>query len=114
MLMANVLKQLIRESSLLAPDFQSFKRQETIFVGLNLLLLATLLLVDILFPAYFGSPPPVLVVVLAAGFLANVVELIWMHGKKFLSPESIVALTCVTIALNMAIAFALAALSYRQ
>lgn len=114
MLMANVLRQLIRGSSLLAPDFRSFKLQETIFVGLNLLLLASLLLVDILFPAYLGSPPPVLVVVLVAGFLANVFELIWMHGKKSLSPESIVALTCMTITLNMAIAFALAVLSYRQ
>ncbi len=114
MLMANVLKQLIRESSLLVPDFQSFKRQETIFVGLNLLLLAALLLVDILFPSYFGSPPPALVVVLAAGFLANAVELVWMHGKKSLNLDRIVALTWVTIALNMAIAFALATLSYRQ
>jgi len=114
MLIANVLKQLIRESSVLAPDFGSFKRQESTFVGLNLFLLAALLLIHIFFSSYFGSPPPVLVIVLVAGFLANTVELIWMHGKKFLSPDSIVALTLATIALNMAIAFALASLSYRQ
>ncbi len=35
-------------------------------------------------------------------------------GKKSLTPDGIVALTWATIALNMAIAFALASLSYRQ
>ena len=114
MLMANVLRQLIRESSLLAPDFRSFKRQELIFVSLNLFLLAALLLVDILFFSYFGTPPPALLVVLAAGFLANAVELMLLRGKKFLSADRTVALTWGMIALNMAIAFALASLSYRQ
>jgi signal transduction histidine kinase len=114
MLMASVLKQLIRESSLLASDFRSFKIQELTFVGLNLFLLIALFLIHILFPAYFGSPPPVLVVVLASGFLANAFEWMWIRGKNFLTPESIAALTWATIALNMAIAFALAFLSYRQ
>jgi two-component system, NtrC family, sensor histidine kinase HydH len=113
-LIANVLKHLIRESSLLAPDFRSFKSQELTFVSLNLFLLVALLLMHILFPSYFGSPPLMLVVVLASGFLANAVELVWMRGKRFLSPNRIVALTWATIALNMTIAFALASLSYRQ
>jgi two-component system, NtrC family, sensor histidine kinase HydH len=114
MLIANVLKQLIRESSLLAPDFHSFKNQELTFVGLNLFLLAALFLIHILFPSYFGNPPSVLVVVLASGFLANAVELMWIRRKKVLSPHSIVALTWATIALNMLLAFALASISYRQ
>jgi signal transduction histidine kinase len=114
MLMASVLKQLIRESSLLASDFPSFKIQELTFVSLNLFLLVALLLIHILFRSYFGSPPPLLVAVLIAGFLANAAELAWMYEKKFLTPDSIFALTLATIALNMAIAFALASLSYRQ
>jgi two-component system, NtrC family, sensor histidine kinase HydH len=114
MLIANVLKQLIRESSLLAPDFLSFKNQELTFVGLNLFLLVALFLIHVMFPSYFGDPPPVAVGVLAAGFLANAVELVWLQGKQFLSPDGIVALTWGTITLNMAIAFALASLSYRQ
>ncbi len=113
MLMATVLKNLIRESSLLAPDFRSFRRQELVFVSLNLFLLAALFLVDILFLSYFGTPPPVLLVVLVAGFLANAAELILLRGKKFLSADRMVALTWGMIALNMAIAFALASLSYR-
>lgn len=48
-LMANVLKRLIRESSLLAPDFESFQRQESAFITLNLFVLAALLLFHTLF-----------------------------------------------------------------
>jgi signal transduction histidine kinase len=114
MLMANVLEKLIRESSLLAPDFPSFKRQESTFIVLNLFVLAALLLIHTLFSSFFGSPPRLLVVVLAAGFLINVIELIWVQGAKVLSASGIVFLTWSTIALNMALAFVLASLSYRQ
>ncbi len=114
MLMANVLKQLIRESSLLAPDFVSFKRQESIFIVLNLFVLAVLLLIHTLFSSHLGSPPPLLMVVLAVGFLLYVLELIWLQGAQFLNPTGIVVLTWITIALNMALAFGLASLSYRQ
>ncbi len=111
---ADVLKQLVRESSLLAPDLPSFKRQELTFVVLNLFLLTALLTIQVIFPSYLGKPPAVLVVALAGGFLANLIELVWINRKKSLKPASIVALTWGTIALNIAIAFALASLSYRQ
>ena len=113
-LLLNVLRQLVRESSLLAPDFLSFKRQEMTFVSANLFLLAALLLIHFLFSSYFGSPPLVLVAVLGAGFLANALELVWMYRKSFLGPDSVAALTWTTIVVNMLIAFALATLSYRQ
>jgi two-component system sensor histidine kinase HydH len=113
-LLLNVLKQLVRESSLLAPDFLSLRRQEMTFISVNLFLLTALLSIHFLFSSYFGSPPPLLITVLAAGFLANALELIWMYRKTFLSPDSIAALTWATIAINMLIAFALASLSYRQ
>ena len=114
MLIAAVLKPLVRESSLLAPDFRSFKRQELTFAGLNLFLLGALLLTHVFFSSCFGSAPPVLFAVLAAGLAANAAELIWINRRQFLSPESIVTLTWVTIATNMTVAFALASLSYRQ
>jgi len=114
MLIANVLNKLIRESSLLAPDFPSFKRQESIFVILNLFVLAVLLLIHTLFSSFFGTPPRLLIAVLSAGFLINVVELIWVQGAKFLSASGIVFLTWFTIALNMTLALSLASLSYRQ
>jgi signal transduction histidine kinase len=114
MLIANVLRKLIRESSLLAPDLESFKRQESIFIVLNLLVLATLLLVQTLFSAYFGPPPRLSVIVLAAGFLANVIELVWLQSEQSLGPVGIVVLTWAAIGLNMLLAFVLASVSYRQ
>jgi two-component system, NtrC family, sensor histidine kinase HydH len=115
MLIATVLpKRLVRESPLLAPDFGSFRSQESIFAGLNLFLLAALLITHFSFSTYFGIPPPVLYVVLAAGLVVNTADLIWIRRTQFLSPEGIVALTWTMIALNMGVAFALASLSYRQ
>ena len=114
MLMANVLQTLIRESSLLAPDFRSFKSQELTFVGLNLFLFVALFLIHVLVPSYFGSPPTPVVVLLAMGFLLNAMELVWLRTKESLSANGIVGLTWASITLNIAIAFALASLSYRQ
>jgi signal transduction histidine kinase len=114
MLMADVLKKPIRDLALLASDFQSFRRQESIFVTLNLFVLAALLLIHTLFSSVFGTPPPLLIVVLSIGFLINVVELIWLQGAQPLSAGGTVVLTCASIALNMTLAFTLASLSYRQ
>lgn len=114
MLFAIMPKRLVRESSLLAPDFGSFQPQESTFAGLNLLLLAALLITHLSFSSYFGTPPPLLFIVLAAGIVVNTAELIWIRRRKFLSPEGVVVLTWTMIALNMGVAFALASLSYRQ
>ena len=114
MLMANVLNRFIRESSLLAPDFESFKRQESAFITLNLSVLAALLLFHTLFSSIFGTPPGSLIVVLATGFLLYVIELIWLQSAKFLTAGRIVGLTWASISLNTVLAFVLASLSYRQ
>jgi signal transduction histidine kinase len=114
MLKSDVLEKLIRESSLLAPDFTSFKRQESTFVVLNLFILAVLLLIHTLFASHFGTPPPSLIAVLAVGFFFNVIELIWLQDVKFLSADGMVLLTWIAIVFNIAIAFVLASLSYRQ
>ncbi len=114
MLMATVPKLLVRESLLLVPDFVSFRRQEAIFAGLNLFLLTALLFSDIFFPSYFGNPPRALYVILGAGLVVNAADLLWTNSRTFLSPAGMVALTWGMIALNIAVAFGLASLSYRQ
>jgi signal transduction histidine kinase len=114
MLIATVTMRVVRESTLLAPDFGSFRPQESTFAGLNLFLLAALLVAHLSFSSYLGAPPPFLFVVLAAGLVVNAADLIWISRRKFLSPEGIAALTWTMIALNLGVAFALASLSYRQ
>ncbi len=112
--MANVFDPATRAASFVALDSSSFKRQESIFVVLNLVVLSSLLLIHTLFSQYFGIPPPLLLIVLAGGFLVNVIELIWMQGAIVLSGRRVVAITWATILLNMSLAFTLASLSYRQ
>jgi signal transduction histidine kinase len=114
MLMANVLKRLIHESLLLAPDVASFKRQESTFIVLNLFVLAVLLLVQSLFSSYLGTPSLILVAVLALGFLLNALELIWLQSVRALSANWVLLLTWSSIILNMTLAFALASLTNRR
>lgn len=103
-------------SSLLLPfDFESFRRQDSTFVLLNLFLLAALLLIHTLFAAHFGTPSPALIVVLAAAFLAQTFQLVWLQARsRPLSRRALASLTWSSIALNIGLAFLLALLIDRQ
>jgi signal transduction histidine kinase len=114
MLRANVLKRLIHESLLLAPDLASFKRQESTFVVLNLFVLAILLLTQSLFSSYLGTPSSLLVAVLGLGFLLNVLEMLWLRRLSSINANQVLTLTWCSILLNMMLAFALASLSNRR
>ena len=98
-----------------ALDSGLLTRQEAIFAVLNLFVLAVLLLTHTIFESYWGSPPKVLIVVLAAGFFLNSAELIWVYTRTAeLTSATITTLTWTSILANMALAFVLAALSNRQ
>jgi signal transduction histidine kinase len=102
--------------SLLVPaDAETFRRQESIFAVLNLALLGALLLIHTLFASHFGNPSPRLIYLLAAGFLLLATELMWLPGKpEALTRRAVVALTWGSIAMNTALALALALLTDRQ
>src|ERR1043166_341672 len=74
-------KVFVLDSTVLSSDAESFKRQEALFVILNLFVLAILLLTHSVFSSYWGSPPVDLIVVLAIGFFLNVCELIWVQTR---------------------------------
>jgi signal transduction histidine kinase len=102
-------------SALLAADFTSFKQQESIFVVLNLFVLAILLLIHTLGSSRWGRPSLALIVVLSGAFTAQVGELVWLQGRnKPLSPSRITLLTVLSIVMNISLAFLLAELSNRQ
>ena len=113
-LISTVPKLLVRESLLLVPDFHAFRRQEVIFGGLNICLLAALLLTDVIFPSYLGSAPRMVFVILTIGIAANAVDLLWIARQMVVNPASLVVLTWTMILLNLSVAFSLALLSYRQ
>ena len=93
-------------------DAESFKRQEATFVVLNLFVLATLLFTHTAFESYWGSPPEALIIVLAAGFLLNSSELIWVQTRKAPISQTVYTyLTWASIIVNLSLAFILAVLS---
>ncbi len=65
---------------LTTPDFESFRRQESIFAFLNLTLIAALLLSRTALTPYMGSLTRPVVVTLAAAFVIQVSELAWLHA----------------------------------
>lgn len=102
-------------SLLLPSDFDSFRRQDSTFLLLNLVLLATLLLIHTLFAVHFGTPSPALIFVLAAAFLTQTVQLVWLQARaRPLSAATVAWLTWGSIALNIVVAFLLALLVDRQ
>jgi signal transduction histidine kinase len=107
-----VLKQLYPDSSLLGSDLAAFKRQESIFVVLNLILLAVLLLLHASFSSYWGSPTRTQVIALGIGFLLKAIELVWLQGlKQVPKPTALVLLTWASILLNLTLAVLLARLT---
>lgn len=112
-LMARVVEKSIRESSFFGPDLSSFRRQESTFVVFNLFMLAVLLLLHTLFSSIFGTPPGLLIAVLALGFFLYVLELICLQGVGPRSASGAAVITWSSITLNMFLAFSLASLSYR-
>jgi signal transduction histidine kinase len=109
-----VLRRQYPDSAVLAQDVDSFRRQESIFIVLNLAVLSFLLLIHTLFAWHWGNPRPALIVVLGAGFLLKAGELIWIQARSQpLQPRAIATLTWSSIALNLSLALLLAALTDR-
>jgi signal transduction histidine kinase len=92
----------------------SFKRQRSALAILNLIALATLLLIHTFFASHFGMPTPTLVILLAAAFLLRAVELIWVQARTSpLSHYGLRVLTLGSVVLNFALAFTAALLTNR-
>lgn len=104
----SVLEQNPQDSSILASDLASFKRQESTFIILNLILLAGLLLLQIIFASYWGNPSKAIILALGAGFLLKTIELIWVQGlSRLLNDPEMKVLTWSSILLNLSLALVL-------
>ena len=101
--------------SLLAPDFLSFRRQESIFTVLNLILIAALLLSHTWFAAYFSGASPLTITILAVGLGLEAAELIWLRTRKVpLSDTALKLVTWWSILLNAALATALSIITHGE
>ena len=102
-----------RKKSPELPDFLSFRQQERIFAGLNLVLLVFLCAAQFVWPQYLGTPHKPVLSLLGIGILANLTELFWLNRRKELAPSAVLRLTWTMIAIHLAIAFGIASYSYK-
>jgi len=77
---SSVIEKLYTSSSFTASDLPSFRRQETVFIILNIGFLALLLTLHIIFASYWGRPTVALVLVAGVALLVNTAELAWVRG----------------------------------
>jgi signal transduction histidine kinase len=104
----------IGEAALELPDFLSFRRQERVFAGLNLALLAFLCLTQFLWEQYLGAAHPQVLALLGVGIVANIGELLWLNLRRELGAGAVARLTWAMIAIHLAIAFGIASYSYKK
>lgn len=110
-----MLKKLFPSESLLASDLDSFRRQESIFISLNLLILLVLFSLHLYFAAFWGKPGLILIVAVALGVLLKGGEFLCLQRlTQPLKPRTMAALTWASIALNIALASVLAALTDKE
>jgi signal transduction histidine kinase len=100
------------DAFVLAPDVSTFRRQESVFIGLNLSLLAVLLFLHWRFTSFWGNPPQPLVIATVAVFLLKCLELIWVQRlKQPLRLTTLLVLTWASIVVNLGLAILLADLT---
>jgi signal transduction histidine kinase len=110
-----VLRGANSKSVLLTSDFDSFKRQESIFIILNMFILATLLLLHTLFASHWGVPSAALIAILTGALLAQGGELFWLLARmQPLRARGITALTWTSIVSNIVLALVLADTANRE
>jgi signal transduction histidine kinase len=110
-----MLRRLSPSRSLTAADLVSFRHQESIFVALNLLILAVLFSLHWYFAAFWGKPTPLLIVAVVVGSILKVVEWLWLRRlSQPLQPAALSALTSASITLNLTMASFLGILTDRE
>lgn len=100
-------------SSLL--DLLTFKRQQTVFIVLNLLLLVALLLMHWSLASFWGNPSPWLIATVSLVFLVRIPELLWVRRLSHpIQPVVPVALTWASILVNVALTILLSDLTNHE
>lgn len=98
-----MLEKLYTRSSFTVFDLTSFRRQETVFVILNLGLLVNLLVANLFGSEFLGQPTKWLIVAWGAIFAAYVCELFWVRRLRTeLTPAALSLLSWSSISIGLA------------
>jgi len=110
-----VLRKSFQSQSLLASNLPSFRRQESIFIVLNLLILAVLFSLHLYFAEFWGKPTPALIIAVGIGVELKTAEWLWLQRlSRPLKPTTLAGLTWASIALNITLASVLGALTDKE
>jgi signal transduction histidine kinase len=100
---------------MVASDLDSFRRQESILIGLNLLILVVLFALHLYFASFWGKPSPLLILAVGVGFLFKSAEWLWLRRlTRALTPKGLAILTWASIALNITLATILGILTDKE
>ena len=101
--------------SLVASDLDSFRKQESILIGLNLLILVVLFSLHLYFASFWGKPARLLILAVAVGIAVKGAEWLWLRGlTRALKANELATLTWASIALNVTLAFVLSVLTDKE
>ena len=101
--------------SLVASDLDSFRRQESILIALNLLILVVLFSLHVYFASFWGRPTLPLILGVGCGIVLKGTEWLWLRGlRRALKPNELATLTWASIALNITLAFVLSILTDKE
>ncbi len=81
---------LFKRSPHRAPDFDSFRQQESILIVSSLAVVAVLLLVHVSYEPVLGVPNRPLLLILSSFFLVLVLELVWLRATRATPPPTAV------------------------
>lgn len=110
-----MLKKLLPSASSWTSDIASFRRQESIFIALNLSILVVLFSLHLYFAYFWGKPAPLLVAGVMLGIALKSAEWIWLQRlSRPLRPAALAALTWASIIFNVGLATMLAVLTDKE
>jgi signal transduction histidine kinase len=110
-----VFKIVFPSRSLVASDLDSFRRQESILIALNLLILIVLFSLHLYFASFWGRPTPLLILGVSFGIIAKGTEWLWLRSlKRALTANGLATLTWASIVLNITLAFVLSILTDKE
>ena len=106
---------VFQSPSLVASDLDSFRRQESILIGLNLLILIALFSLHLYFASFWGKPRQMLILAVCFGTVIKSAEWAWLRSlTRALKPKELAILTWASIALNISLAIVLSILTDKE
>ncbi len=110
---SDVFKQT--ESPLSLVDLPTYRTQEFVFIGLNMILLVVLLSLHTFFGSYWGPPTRPLVRVIEIAFVVNAAKLMWVqHLTTIARPRALSLVTWISVTFNIGLALLLSELTNHE